>query len=371
MKRLTASLVVYRNYTCNCSKTTFSITALPDPCRYYSGLYGTLEQDHAALRSRIPTPRPTIKVMDTIAELKSREIEADIVSASIGAFLPLLEEKRTAIQEIPRKTFRYGSTDRHQLDVYYPVAPSASEKTQVLVWIYGGGFTTGERQFPPPADLLYACVGAYFARRGFVVVIPDYRLLHDAIFPGGAEDVRDAILWTINNPAHLTTPTTPNPDTKGIFLMGHSAGAVYAFSAFVIPETAGSAILRPSIAGLILCAGPYHLDALDPADPLHDVAKQLCGGEQGVQEKSPMGLLRDASDAVVAQFPRTVLVIAEREPDWLLAADDAFAKALEARTGKKPARIVAQGHNHISPNVALGTGQGEAWAEEVVTWIRS
>lgn len=308
--------------------------------------------------------------MEKIAELKTREIP-ETVDATIGAFLPLLEQKRAEIQEIPRKTFKYGPTDRHQLDVYYPIAPSGSEKTQVLVWIYGGGFTTGDRQFPPPADLIYACVGAYYARRGFVVVIPDYRLLHDAVFPGAAEDVRDAVLWTIRNPAHLTTPNTPNPDTKGIHLMGHSAGAVNAFSALVLPETAESAILRASIASVILCAGAHHCDSLAPSDPLQDVISQLWGGAEGIKEKAPMGLLRNASDTTVAGLPRTALVIAERDPDWLLAADEDFTKALEGRTGKKPKKIVAQGHNHISPNIALGTGQGEAWAEEVIAWIKA
>ena len=57
-----------------------------------------------------------------------------------------------------------------QLDVYYPIAPSTSGKTQILVWVYGGGFITGARQMPAPMDLGYACVGAYFARRGFIVL---------------------------------------------------------------------------------------------------------------------------------------------------------------------------------------------------------
>ncbi|KAF5375831.1 hypothetical protein D9615_008233 [Tricholomella constricta] len=305
--------------------------------------------------------------MEKVAEIESREI-FDVIESTIGAFIPLLEERRAEIQEIPRKTFKYGPTDRHQLDVYYPIAPNPSGTTQILVWIYGGGFATGERQMKAPADLGYACVGAYFARRGFIVIIPDYRLSPETVFPGGAEDVRDSVLWAIKNPEHLTTSTTPNPDTKGIFLMGHSAGAVHAFTVLVLPETPESAIVRPSIAGAILCAGVQHYDGLGPDNLMLTCAVHYYA--EGVEKNAPRELLRRASDATVAALPRTVLVVAEREPEWLLKVNDDFAEELEARTGVKPAKVVAKGHNHLSTNWALGTGQGETWAEDVIAWIK-
>ncbi|KAG5641542.1 hypothetical protein DXG03_004801 [Asterophora parasitica] len=306
--------------------------------------------------------------MERIAELKSREI-FDIIEPTVGAFVPLLEEKRAEIQEITRKTFKYGPTDRHQLDVYYPLAPNALGKTQILVWLYGGGFVSGERQLPAPADLAYACVGAYFARRGFIVIIPDYRLAPDTVFPGAAEDVRDAILWAIKNPEQLTTPTTPNPDTKGIFLSGHSAGAVHAFTALVIPETPETSI-RSNIAGAILAAGVPHYDYFQP-DDLTPWATQHYVDEDGLKDHAPRALLRNASDATVATLPRIVLVLAEWEPEWLLKINDEFVGELESRTGKRPAKIVGRRHNHLSTNLALGTGRGEEWAEDVIAWIKA
>ncbi|KAG6834885.1 hypothetical protein H0H93_006655, partial [Arthromyces matolae] len=173
--------------------------------------------------------------MEKIAELEAREI-LQVIQPSIGAFVPLLEANRAKIEEIPRKSFQYGPTDRHQLDVYYPI-DSTAKKSQILVWVYGGGFVTGSRRMDPPADLGYASVGSYFAHRGFIVIIPDYRLAPNTIFPGAAEDVRDSILWAIKHPENLSTPSTPNPDTQNIFLMGHSAGAVHAFASLLLPET--------------------------------------------------------------------------------------------------------------------------------------
>ncbi|KAG6860477.1 hypothetical protein C0995_010683 [Termitomyces sp. Mi166 len=308
--------------------------------------------------------------METIAQLESEEI-SEVLEPTLGAFIPLLEANRTKIQEIPKKTFQYGPTDRHQLDVYYPITPSTTEggKTQILVWIYGGGFVTGDRQMAAPANLGYANLGSFFAHRGFIVIIPDYRLAPSTIFPGAAEDVRDAILWVIKNPHHLTTPTTPRPDTEGIFLMGHSAGAIHAFASLLLP-TPESAVLLPSIVGLILHAGVHDWKDLDRSNPFYEIVVQHYGGAEHLNQRSSLGLLRSASAATIAALPRTLLVVAEKEPEWILKDNEAFAKVLETKTGQKPASFVALGHNHVSPNWAVSSGQGESWAEDVIAWMR-
>jgi acetyl esterase/lipase len=257
-----------------------------------------------------------------------------------------------------------------QLDVYYPIAHDGSAKTPVLIWVYGGGFTSGDRQLPAPVDLLYGCVGAYFARQGFIVVIPDYRLAPEATFPSGAEDVRDAVVWAIRHPEHLTSPTSPNPDIEGIFMMGHSAGSAHVFTALMLPETPESAVLLPNVVGAILCAGPHHFRNLSKEDQIYPVIVQHWNGEEKVEDDNPMGLLRRADDAAIAALPRFVLVEGEKEPEWLLAAGADFRDALEARIGKRPDWIVAKDHNHVSTNMALSTGEGEEWAESVVGWIK-
>jgi len=279
----------------------------------------------------------------------------------------LLEQKRKEIEEIPRRTFKYGSTDRHKLDVYHPMIHS--EETKVLIWVYGGGFVTGERQMPAPVDLAYAFIGSYFARQGFITVIPDYRLVPNVRFPGQVEDVRDAILWTIKHPEHLTAASSPNPDVQGIYLMGHSAGAGNAFTAMILPGNGGSTELYHNIAGMILCAGTHGFRALAPEDSFWEVLTQNWGGPEEIEANSPTGLLSRASESVVSSLPKVLVVEGEREPDWLLAAGKEFRDTLEARTGKKVEKITAKGHNHLSYNWALGTGEGEEWAEEVVKWI--
>ena len=222
---------------------------------------------------------------------------------------------------------------------------------------------------PAPNDLVYAFIGSYFARRGFVVVIPDYRLVPNVRFPGQAEDVRNAAIWTIKNPELLTTACSPNPDVQNIYLMGHSAGASNAFTAVVLPDNEDSAVLRRNIAGLILSAGVHSLHDLPPDSSFWDVLADYCGGREKIEASTSLALFRSAADSVISSLPKLLIVEAEREPDWLLAAGKKFRDALEARTGKKVELIVGKGHNHISGNLALGTGQGEEWAEEVLKWI--
>jgi acetyl esterase/lipase len=239
----------------------------------------------------------------------------------------------------------------------------------VLIWVYGGGYSSGERQLPAPADLAYALIGSYFARRGFVVVIPDYRLVPNVRFPGQAEDIRDAIIWTTKHPEHLTAACSPNPDVQNIYLMGHSAGASNVFTAVVLPDNEDSDLSRRSIAGLIMCAGTHSFHDLSPEYSLWEVLADYWGGPEEIKANCSSGLLSSASDSVITSLPKLLVVEAEREPDWLLSAGKEFRGTLEARTGKKVEMIVAKGHNHVSYNLALGTGQGEQWAEEVVKWI--
>ena len=60
----------------------------------------------------------------------------------------------------------------------------------------------------------------------------------------------------------------------------------------------------------------------------------------------------------------------ENEPPQISAACDAFVEGLEGRLGRKMRYEVMKGHNHISPNMALMSGEGEDWAEAVAEWVK-
>src|SRR5271168_3658825 len=83
----------------------------------------------------------------------------------------------------------YAPGERHSLDIY---APAGRINAPVVVFIYGGGWTHGSKSE-------YRFVGAALAARGFLTVIPDYRLFPQARFPGFLRDNAAAVAWTKAN----------------------------------------------------------------------------------------------------------------------------------------------------------------------------
>ncbi len=80
----------------------------------------------------------------------------------------------------------YGSDARQKLDVYVPKAEGVANRPVVIFW-YGGSWQRGSK-----SD--YRFVGAALADRGYITVLPDYRVYPDVKFP-----------------ASSTTPRTPSP----------------------------------------------------------------------------------------------------------------------------------------------------------------
>ena len=68
----------------------------------------------------------------------------------------------------------YGSGPRQRLDVYVP--EQAGTNRPVVIFWYGGSWSSGSRS-------QYRFVGAALAERGFVTVLPDYRLYPKVKFP--------------------------------------------------------------------------------------------------------------------------------------------------------------------------------------------
>ena len=104
----------------------------------------------------------------------------------------------------------YGSGSRQKLDIYLPASQLKSEA--VIVFLYGGSWRKGSKRD-------YRFVGQMLASQGYAVVIPDYRLFPEVIFPAFVEDAAAAISWVYKN------RVGPGEPSNKIVLMGHSAGA--------------------------------------------------------------------------------------------------------------------------------------------------
>jgi acetyl esterase/lipase len=191
----------------------------------------------------------------------------------------------------------YGKHARQKLDIYAPA--DAQTSLPVLVFFYGGSWQSGDR-----ADYRFAA-GA-LARRGFVVVVPDYRLYPEVKFPGFLHDSGAAVIWVANNISqYMGKPVE-------IFLLGHSAGAYNAVMLALAPDYLDTGV---RLAGVIGLSGPY--DFLPLKDPK---LKDLFSSPRDIRQTQPiihanaaappMLLASGAADTTV--MPRNTTALAAR-----------------------------------------------------------
>jgi acetyl esterase/lipase len=144
---------------------------------------------------------------------------------------------------ILRADVAYGPESRQRLDVYLPL--ERRTPGPVVVFFYGGSWTTGERA-------TYRFVGEALASRGIAVVVADYRLSPQVKYPVFLQDSAQAVRWTVDHLGEL------GADPRQVFVMGHSAGAYNAAMLALDARWLAGAGLRPAqLAGWIGLAGPY------------------------------------------------------------------------------------------------------------------
>ncbi|MEO8463926.1 MAG: alpha/beta hydrolase [Gammaproteobacteria bacterium] len=164
----------------------------------------------------------------------------------------------------------YGKADRQKLDVYVPTG-SATHRHPVVVFFYGGGWTHGAKE-------QYRFVAAALAARGFVVVVPNYRLYPEVRFPLFVDDAALAVRWVHDNVASF------GGDPARLVLLGHSAGAhIAAMLTFDERYLQRAGVDPDLIRGFIGLAGPY--DFLPIIDP---VVQQVFASLEDPKESQPI-----------------------------------------------------------------------------------
>ncbi|WP_081933790.1 alpha/beta hydrolase [Massilia sp. 9096] len=175
---------------------------------------------------------------------------AALLAGALAACSPLTLVNAVSPAGAARATaaIRYAAGERHMLDVYTPSARSdaaAGGAKPVIVFFYGGNWVSGKRED-------YAFVGRALAARGFVVVIPDYRLYPQVRYPDFLVDAAQAVAWTERSIAQY------GGDPQRVYLMGHSAGAYNAAMLALDGRWLGREGIHPdSLRGWIGLAGPY------------------------------------------------------------------------------------------------------------------
>ncbi len=106
----------------------------------------------------------------------------------------------------------YGPLPRQTLDIYHPCAKAPAD---IVIFFYGGDLQRGTK-----AD--YRFVGQALASRGFIAVLPDYRVYPSVMFPAFIDDGALAVRWIHDHAREI------GGDPDHVYLMGHSAGAYIA-----------------------------------------------------------------------------------------------------------------------------------------------
>jgi acetyl esterase/lipase len=137
------------------------------------------------------------------------------------------------------------------VDVYAPNGTAAGANLPVIVFIYGGSWASGDKND-------YQFLGQALASRGFLVAMPNYRLVPETLFPGFIEDCALGVKWVSENIA------AHGGDPSRIVLMGHSAGAYNAIM-LALDRRYFRAADPGAIRGFAGLAGPYNFLPLDVA----------------------------------------------------------------------------------------------------------
>ena len=133
--------------------------------------------------------------------------------------------------------------------------PGATVPT--VVFVHGGGWTTGDRDTEVGGADFYTNVGRFLAQSGIATTVISYRLQPGATWQEQIADAASALAWTQSH------ATDWGGDPNRVAMMGHSAGAQ------LVSPVALDAQVREAAGARSLCAAVVAsgaaLDLVDPA----------------------------------------------------------------------------------------------------------
>lgn len=221
----------------------------------------------------------------------------------------------------------YGPDARHRLDIYAPrkmLAPAPP----VVVFFYGGSWSTGGKE-------AYAFVGRALAALGYVVVVPDYRLVPDIEYPEFLDDCARAVAWVGQNINRY------GGDWTRMALAGHSAGAYNAVMTALEPDLVEAHGQKAAICGVIGLSGPYDFFPFDGP-----ISMRVFGAVPDPQSTQPV-------NHVAAGAPPMFLGQGER--DTLVYPRNSFRLAEELqKVGTRAEARIYKGLAHAGPLLSIG-----------------
>ena len=240
----------------------------------------------------------------------------------------------------------FGALPRQKLDIYIPTASTINRQSsveaskpskKVIIFFYGGNWDSGEKEN-------YKFVAEALASAGHIVVIPNYRVYPDVLFPELMNDPALIAKWVKTNIHQY------GGDANQVFLSGHSAGAHIAVMLAVNPEYLTSVSLKPSdFVGVIGLAGPYDFLPLSS-----DRLKTIFGNKEQQWKSQPINF-------VDGKNPPLLLAVGLKDGTVWPRNSYNLAKKINANDGKvKVVEFAEYGHIDMVAKLAKPLrGNGE------------
>jgi acetyl esterase/lipase len=245
--------------------------------------------------------------------------------SALGTFDTLVAKDPGARRVAADQAFKDGA--RGRLDLYAPAGTGPDARLPVIVFFYGGSWNSGRKDD-------YGFAGRALAAQGFLVAIPDYRLLPEVRFPAFLEDGAAAVKWVRANAARF------GGDPERIVLAGHSAGAYNAAMLSVDPAWLGAD--RSAVKGFAGLAGPYEFLPLDTR-----VTKETFGAAPDLKATQPVNF--------ASKDDPPALLLAAQE-DGLVFASNSIRMAMALSEAGVPIETrVYPGIGHVGIMAALST----------------
>lgn len=125
------------------------------------------------------------------------------------------------IADLPYRSDAAADPHKHRLDLFLP-EPTDAVASPVMVFVHGGGWTSGDRALRVGGRDVYRNIGRFYANRGIATAVVSYRLQFEFSWLDQVDDVARAVAWTQRNIERF------GGDARALFLVGHSAGGYLA-----------------------------------------------------------------------------------------------------------------------------------------------
>ena len=237
------------------------------------------------------------------------------VAGKIPVFLLNFVTPSSTFNKTKNQVFGDGARDK--LDIYRAKNPKPD--APVLMFVHGGAWDRGSKD-------IYKFLAEGFTKSGYDIVLPNYRLYPDAIFPNFLEDNAKAVAFTAE-----TFPGRP------IVLIGHSAGGYNVLMLALEDKFLAKfgVTLCETIRGVIALAAPVGVIPLE-GERLLEIFPDGHAGDDGILNNvsspaPPLFLGHGENDTIVNPINSTLL-----------------AEKVTGRGGSAVVRVYP-GLNHIGP----------------------